>query len=1193
MMRSDTAFADLVSVRASVGASPLSWLTRVSMAFVALLAVTQLSTISSASAAGPVLTVTITHAPAIFQRGDTGDSYTLVVANVGDAPTSGTITLSGGFSPGVKVRSVSGAFNCPTDPELIAGAPLICTTADPIDPGGTLSLGQLVTTALDAPELVTNTVNVSGGTAPDATFTDTTAPVNRAVFDVLNFTARALDGAGNDFTDAGGHPERGTTAFAFPTYPVGVGGGGNYPVEDVKDIFVELPPGFVGNVAAAPRCKLTDLQPQIPTCPAQSKVGELDLGLFGLSVVTQPLYNMVPEKGYPAEFGFKVFDKAVATYVKVRPRTGQYGVTVVVPGAGRLRITSIAVRLDGVPSASNGSGGPPVPFLTNPTDCLLAQPMSRIVVDSWQHPGPLLADGAADLSDGRWVPRTSPAPPLTGCDAPALSSQFSPTLALRPTPETGTSQADAPSGYNVDLTFPQTNDSTDLATVFDPTLPAAPALKDAVVGLPEGVAISPSAADGLDGCSDLPGPGDQVHYDTTVPVSCPNASKIGTVVATTPLLPSRDVETDAITGAQPISGDVYVLKPHPGDLSPTGEGDGKFRALIQVESERDGINAKVPGVVTADRSTGQLTARFEENPQLPIKHLALTFFGGDRAALVNPPTCVLEAKTTGAFTPWSRSGIRSDGVAVAGTADRTSSSVFGVTWDGKGAGCPTRLPFAPQVKTGLLDAQAGASSPLTFDLTREDRQDVINGINVTLPGGLLAAVKDVPLCTDADANAGTCPAGSRVGSASVAAGSGAEPFYLTGQPVSLTGPYKGAPYGLAIAVHAVAGPFDLGTVVVRQALQLDPNDAHATVLSDPLPTIRDGVPLRVRRIHVTIDRPGFMRSPTSCEAKTIDTEVSSLGSQTASLSTPLQVTNCAKLPFAPKLAMKLTGRSETKVGGHPGVEALVTQRLGEAGVKALTVTLPLSLALDPDNAASDSLCEYTDGLKDQCPEKSVIGTMTAISPLLKAPLNGKVYFVKGVRTDPKSGRQIKTLPTLLVELRGEVNINLRATNSVPDNQHLTTTFPNIPDAPLSSAFLKLNGGKKGVLVVTDGHDDICYTPQRPFLAAIGQNGKRLNTATTLTPECPLAVVSTAYTPNTIKVRVSGIGAGTVTLTGPGLKTSRRTIVATTNATVIAKLTATGKRLRKLRRDVRIKVLFVPKGSKRAQTITSPRLKSNR
>jgi hypothetical protein len=272
---------------------------------------------------------------------------------------------------------------------------------------------------------------------------------------------------------------------------------------------------------------------------------------------------------------------------------------------------------------------------------------------------------------------------------------------------------------------------------------------------------------------------------------------------------------------------------------------------------------------------------------------------------------------------------------------------------------------------------------------------------------------------------------------------------------------------------------------------------------------------------------------------------------------------------------------------------LVTQTPGESGLKNLTTTLPLSLALDPNNAESDSLCEYTDGLKDQCPQKSVVGTMTAVSPLLKAPLSGKVYFVKGVRTDPKSGRQIRTLPTFLVELRGEVSINLRGTNSVPDNKHLTSTFAAIPDAPISSALLKLNGGKKGILVVTDGHDDLCYTPQKPFMAAAAQSGKRLDTATTLTAQCPLAVVSRTFTSTSVRVRVSGTGPGKLTVSGPGLKTSRETITSTaTSAVVTLKLTAKGRRLRKAGRDIRVKAVFVAKNTKTPKTAYSAKPKKH-
>jgi hypothetical protein len=1015
--------------------------------------------------------------------------------------------------------------------------------------------------------------------------------------EITDFVARSLDAQGNDYAAAGGHPYDGEVSFSIPRDPDDVDG-----IELVKSTFTDLPPGFVGNPAVAARCTMAQLSVYpVSPCPAKSSVGSIELLVRGDTSVL-PLFNMVPERGYPAQFGFRFGQTPVLLYPRLRSRTGGYGITVASPGITGIGLSHIKVVLYGVPSqrdqvgqpsgtpASPPVGGAPVPFLSNLGDCLLAVPVTKMFADSWSHPGRMLPGGAADfgfpdLSDPTWKSASAAAPAATGCDEPSFVSQFAPSLDMRPTPATGSSKADAPSGFTVELDFPQTNDLTDSSSTFDPSVPNAPALKDATVTLPAGVSISPSAADGLDGCSDLPGPGDLVHYETTDPVSCPDASKIGSVVASSPLLAQRDPVTDEVLGAEPIGGDVFIVKPHPGDLDPAGDRDGKFRLLVQVNSTKFGVNAKLPGVVTADRVTGRLSARFEDNPQVPVKHLRLVFKPGSRAALVNPVACGA-AKTSGVLTSWSRGGTRSDGVVVAGVPDVTVGSSYDVSWDGNGGGCPSSLPFSPAVGAGTLDSQARGSSPFAFDLTRGDRQDVITGVNVGLPGGLLASVKDVPLCSDADANAGTCPTGSRVGSATVAAGPGESPFYLRDQTVSLTGPYKGAPYGLAIAVRAVAGPFDLGTVVVRQALNVDAEDAHATVVSDPLPTIRDGVPFRVRRVHVVVDRPGFMRAPSSCDPLSVATNVFSAGGQTASLTTPIQFTGCDRLPFAPKLALKLTGAKEAKVGGHPGIEALVTQEPGEAGIKAVTVTLPLSLALDPDNAESDSLCEYLDGLRNRCPAKSVIGSVTAISPLLKTPLNGKVYFVKGVRTDPKTGRQIRTLPTLLIELRGEVNLNLRASNTVPDNKHLTSTFPMVPDAPISSFSMKLNGGKKGILVITDGNSNICSVAQKPFLAAQAHNGDRLDTATTMSVECPLAIASRTFSKTSVKVKVSGLSAGRVTISGAGIKTSRRTIKTATVATVTAKLTATGKRLRRAKRDVRIKATFVPKGAKKVKTAYS-------
>jgi hypothetical protein len=888
-------------------------------------------------------------------------------------------------------------------------------------------------------------------------------------FEIENFVARSLDPVGDDYTVAGGHPDAVEVSFD-------IAGGGNTMI---KSTFVDSPAGFTGNVAVTGRCKVEQLGSggEEGACPDGTAVGEV---YFDSATTAKfiPLYNMVPERGYPAQFGFRVENTIVLLYPRLRSRTGDYGITVATPGIGGLGMYRIKVLLYGVPSqhaqldGDPPAGGPPLPFLANPVDCLVSEPVTSMFADSWPNPGQTLPPGAADfgfpnLSDPTWKSVSMVAPAVTDCDAAGLAAQFDPTMDMRPTPGTGSTQADAPSGYTVELKFPQAaNDPTDSASPADPSVPQAPPLKDATVTLPEGVSVSPSAADGLEGCTDT-GPGDQVRYDTTDPAACPQASKIGSVIATSPLLAERDPQTDEVIGAEPLGGSVYVIAPHPGDLDPNGGRDGLFRLLLEVDSRKLGVNVKIPGVVTADKDTGRLTARFEDNPQLPAKSLRLVFKPGPRAALANPATCTT-ATTSGVFTPWSRGGTRDDGVQVAGTPDATTSSSFDVSWDGQGAGCPATLPFSPALDAGLVDAQGGGSSPFVFDLTRGDRQDVIDGLDVSLPGGLLGAVKNVELCTDAAADAGSCPAASRVGSATAAAGPGSNPFYLRDQPVSLTGPYKGAPYGLAVAVHAAAGPFDLGTVVVRQALHVDPNTAQVTVKSDPLPTIRDGVPFRVRRVHVVTDRPGFMRSPTSCKAKMIATSVSSAGGQTANLLAPLQATGCSKLAFKPKLALALTGRKQTKTGKHPGLKATVTQRSGEAGIQKAEVRLPKSLALDPSNA--QALCEFADGTKDdlenRCPKGSIVGRAKATSPLLKKPLSGNVYFVKNIRIDPKTGNQIRTLPMIIVALRGEIAVNLRGESSTTNSGKLVNTFDNVPDAPLSQFNLNINGANTGILAVT-------------------------------------------------------------------------------------------------------------------------------
>jgi hypothetical protein len=394
--------------------------------------------------------------------------------------------------------------------------------------------------------------------------------------------------------------------------------------------------------------------------------------------------------------------------------------------------------------------------------------------------------------------------------------------------------------------------------------------------------------------------------------------------------------------------------------------------------------------------------------------------------------------------------------------------------------------------------EGGVFSRFVAHVGRQSRQEFVNDASFGLSTGLTARLKGVALCGEPDARAGTCGSETRVGSVRVGAGPGPAPFSLGGS-VSLTGPYKGAPYGLAVAVPVVAGPFDLGTVVVRQAIFVDPVDAHITVVSDLLPTIVGGVPVRLRSIDVDIDRPGFVINPTSCATKQLHAILGSQQGSTIRLSSRFQATDCRALGFKPQMALKLSGPAQTKEGGHPGLKALLTQDRGQANIRRVEVRLPLSLALDPSNAGG--LCEYAEGQKTDpnCPVSSVIGRARAITPLLDRSLTGNVYFVKGVRKDPVSGRLIRTLPTLLVTLRGQVAINLRATTAVKHNQ-LVSTFAKVPDARVSRFELTLKGGKGGILVVTNNRN-ICKAKQNATTLLDAHNGRTSDTNTTITTPC--------------------------------------------------------------------------------------------
>jgi hypothetical protein len=749
------------------------------------------------------------------------------------------------------------------------------------------------------------------------------------------FTARVEDATGALEQRAGAIPYSATTAFRLRYtgfYPFSA-----KPNENLKDVVVELPAGFIGNPEALPKCSAEQFATDSgegtmqPACPAETQVGmawnTLDLGAVTFDGMDSKVYNLVPPPGKPAAFGFNAMGVPVKLVADVRD--GDHGLTLrisnVSPASPLIdtRVTFWGVPAD--PRHDGERGGPSTaplkPFLSNPVDCQSGPLRTTVRVRSWQR-------------QDRWVTDTADTPSAPhDCDR----LDFRPQIEVTP----DTTRAGVPAGYTVRLHLPQ-SDAVDG--------PVTPHLRDAVVTLPEGTSVSPSSADGLRACT----PG-QVDLATSSKPTCPEASKIGTVEIDTPLM------------GEPMRGGIYLAEPT----------DDQLLAVYLVASGQ-GVTLKLPGSIDPDPRTGRLTTTFLDNPQLPFTDLTLRFKGGARAPLVNPSTCG-PATTEGSFAAWS------DGPA--GTSGATASDTFQVDTDANGAPCPATVPFAPRLSAGLASAKAGAFSPFTLRIARSDADQELGSLSrVSMPPGLVADVGSVPLCDAADAAAGTCGEASRVGTVTTGSGAGDNPLQIPGQVFMTTG-YKGAPYGLSIVVPAKAGPFDLGLVVVRAAVRVN-NDASLTVDADPLPTILKGIPLKLRSIALNFDRPRFMLAPTSCAPMAIGATVDSTTGAKASVESRFQVGNCAALPFEPKLTATVAADRTDGASLH----VRLTQTPGQANARSVTVALPEAIAARMTTL--QAACTEEQAATGTCPERTKLGEATAVTPILSQPLSGPVYLVR-------------------------------------------------------------------------------------------------------------------------------------------------------------------------------------------------------
>ena len=877
------------------------------------------------------------------------------------------------------------------------------------------------------------------------------------------------------FTQAGGHPWALTTTGEFASEEIESQPGVTWlvPTRDPKDIVVDLPAGLLGDPLAVPRCPLVLFLGGGKHCPLSTQIGVFRLRYGGGNQELGAISNLTPEAGQSAEFGLELgvgVAKPVLTAHLVRTAQG-YGFTVVSNQVPKIELVSFELTFWGVPADPShdamrglscgsahvgitgpfqcqpGSGGHPagvsaIPFLSLETGCSEGPEAATVRADSWEEPGHI---GPNQFYEG-YVGAQSVLPGVTGCNVLA----FHPEIEVQP----DTVLADVPVGLGVNVKVPQPE---------APGVDATPHLRNAVVTLPEGMSISPGIVDGIQACNasgpegiDFTGPeSEEIGLNGELqlaPGHCPDASTVGEAEAITPLL------------SEPVKGHVYLARPGCGGAGQAtcSERDALDGNLYQLYLElggkgplgKTGIVIKVPGYVEADPATGQLTTKFLENPQTPFSELKIRLNGGPRAPIDNPAVCGA-ALTTADFTPWSAPGITPEGLSVAGTPDVTPSSFFDVE------GCENPAGLNPGFTAGTVSPQAGAFSAFTMNLSRQDREQYIKGIQVHTPPGLLGVLASVPLCGEPLADEGKCPESSRIGTTRVASGAGSHPFEISGN-VYLTTGYGGSPFGLSIVTDAVAGPFNLGLVVVRARIAVDRETSALTITTDEtgryaIPQILDGVPLRLQRVTVNIDRPDFMFNPTNCAAKQITATISGSQNTTTSVASPFAAASCKSLAFKPSFAVFTSGRTskangaslDVKVSYPPGAFG------DEANIASVKVELPVRLPSRLTTLQKACTAQVFEANPANCPAASVVGVVRASTPLLAVGLSGPVYFVS------HGG---EAFPSLIIVLQGDgVRVDLTGATFISKAGITSSTFKTVPDVPVNTFELYLPEGKTSAL----------------------------------------------------------------------------------------------------------------------------------
>jgi uncharacterized repeat protein (TIGR01451 family) len=1032
--------------------------------------------VAGADAATPWWQLDSISVPTNLAHGGTG---TLVVSasNLGDAEIDGSsakVTLRDVLPSGLVAKSATGKINGvagfiglrgPVGCSVVSGSLVECVFEGKLPPYEQLEAEIGVEVLANAESGEANEVTVSGGGAPGAALKRPIVVSGAPTpFGVSDFEQVASNEDGSLDTQAGSHPYGITTTFDLNRTAIAP-----YQPSMPKDLNFNLPPGLIGNPTPFPQCSDAAFVTAPPgggewvnKCPADTAVGVATVtiyatGVFNLITLSTPVFNLKPAVGEPARFGFQSLSARVILDTSVRTG-GDYGVTVSTSNVTQVvaflgsQVTFWSVPGDPIHDQSRGwqcvAGGiwtlvlglgpcnalgqfSPPPLLSLPTSC--TGPLQTTMnTDSWQ------AEGVFT-------------PPLASLVAPSLDGcnrlPFAPSIKVAPDGQAGSS----PSGLTVGIHVPQD-------ALLSPTGLAESNVKDTTVTLPAGVALNPAAADGLEACSEA-----QVALSVDAFPLCPEASKVGTVEIKTPLLPNA------------LNGAVYLASQNANPF-------GSLVALYVVAQDPiSGTLVKVAGEVKPDPVTGQLVSTFKDTPQLPFEDLSLHFFGGSRAPLSTPALCG-GYTTRAAIAPWS------------GNVAAEPSSEFLILSGPNGSPCANPLPFSPSLTAGTTSIQAGGFSPFTMTMSRPDGSQNLQAVQLRMPPGLLGTLAGVKLCGEARANAGTCGPESLIGHTTVSVGVGGNPYTVVGGEVFITEGYGGAPYGLSIVNPAKAGPYDLGRVIVRAKIEVDPTTAALTVTTDDtgpykIPTILDGIPLQIQHVNVSIDRPGFTFNPTNCSPLRIGGSLTSDQGAVQALSVPFQITNCAVLAFKPKLTAKTNGKTSRANGASLSVKLTYPAGPFDANISKVKVDLPKQLPSRLTTLQKACPAATFNANPAACPSASIVGHAKATTPVLPVGLEGPAYFVS------HGGEEF---PQLIIVLQGYgTTVHLVGDTFISKAGITSSTFKQVPDVPVGTFELTLPQGKYSALAA---NGNLCTTRKLAMPTSfVAQNGAVINTSTPIVP----------------------------------------------------------------------------------------------